>query len=237
MTEKYLYKYMPYSDHKDRPDWVTEIVKENKIFVPSAKQLNDPFELIFEMNASGESPVADQLNDLMDWKLFKDKIGIISFSKNPLNLLMWSHYGHGHKGLCLKFLIKNRLAYNNFFKETIYSNKIRKYEENEIFWTKATDWSYEQEVRYITTKYCQRHVSFEEIGLQLEEIILGPNISSDDAINIISSVKIYDKPYNVRCAEILKNSYQLTFSELSFEEIRAKYIKLKALQKISEKYK
>lgn len=139
MSEKYLYKYMPISDHDKRFVWIHEILKEKKIYVPAAKDLNDPFEMIFEINSSGESPVADQLQELMDWKTFKDKMGVISFTKCPLNLLMWSHYAHGHKGICLKFKIKDLAIYSKRFKEISYSDQIKKYGENEIFWTKATD--------------------------------------------------------------------------------------------------
>jgi len=237
MTDEYLFRYMPVSDHAQRFVWITEVLKERKIFVPAAKDLNDPFELIFEMNSSGESPVADQLEAMMDWKTLKDKMGVISFTKSPLNLLMWSHYAQGHKGICLKFKINNKDRYSKKFKEISYSDKIKKYEDNEIFWTKASDWSYEQEVRFISVSDCNKHVKLDQIGLDLEEIILGPNISSDDVMKIIILIEGSDLKYSLSCAELLQTSYKLSLAALGIAGIKEKYIKIKALQKVAEKYK
>lgn len=43
--------------------------------------------------------------------------------------------------------------------------------------------------------------------------------------------------YSLSCVEILKNSYKLSLSKLGAAEIKEKYIKIKSLQKLADKYK
>jgi len=97
-----------------------------------------------------------------------DKIGICSLSRDPLNLLMWAHYAHHHKGFVVEFdipaeatgvddrptnwllewLIPQEVAYQkskpvvNFFDDRDVVTKKR-------FLIKGEAWKYEQEERVI----------------------------------------------------------------------------------------
>lgn len=103
---------------------------------------------------------------------------VTCFSKNPKSILMWSHYGDKHKGVCLEY--ERPMSYD--FVDMKYSENRPKiktskltsfiaaktilgedYNQNvdqtiinemmEPYQTKASEWAYEQEVRcMITTK-------------------------------------------------------------------------------------
>lgn len=94
------------------------------------------------------------------------------FSKRNDSILMWSHYGDSHKGVCLEFEVNeddfSNINYSDkkcFFNiypiiesilksDYLGNNELYKSEENnEIalkpFLVKAKDWSYEEEVRFL----------------------------------------------------------------------------------------
>lgn len=132
----HLYKYSGLSGKREK--WVKNIILESKVYFPSQKELNDPFDC--------KIPVKFKANDLkarsywskvirrdnpdmsqselirtvkkllcdsktvdgkknLNNQLFKSiaKSGVGSFTKNPINILMWSYYAEGHSGVALRF--------------------------------------------------------------------------------------------------------------------------------------
>lgn len=97
-------------------------------------------------------------------ELLKD-IKITCFSEKKHNLLMWSHYGRNHTGLCLEFNTKKLISWCAKFspkspvflkvKYDILRENISydgKFDNNQLFsWlkTKSEDWAYEEELRLI----------------------------------------------------------------------------------------
>ena len=106
----------------------------------------------------------------------KLKTRILSLTTKQDNLLMWSHYGDSHKGICLeytsnqieKLLFENKMTKDDFiFAKVIYSEKrfsiadlsffkyfidekmINYLFRIEMYFTKFEDWSYEDEYRFI----------------------------------------------------------------------------------------
>lgn len=87
------------------------------------------------------------------------KMGLCCFSERDDSLLMWSHYGDSHKGVCLSFDFREDL---NFFTVPYCVEYPEKYPKinfiNEKqnsklyrlqFATKSKEWQYEQEIRII----------------------------------------------------------------------------------------
>lgn len=66
---------------------------------------------------------------------FANNIGLYCLSSKPDDILMWSHYGSGHSGFCLKF----EATANTPIDEQV----------NLVFLTKFLGWSYEEEWRII----------------------------------------------------------------------------------------
>ena len=87
-----------------------------------------------------------------------NNIGLYCLSSKPDDILMWSHYGSGHSGFCLKF---KATAYTPFFgraQEVQYSEDLPIVDVSNtpineqidlIFLTKFSGWSYEEEWRII----------------------------------------------------------------------------------------
>jgi Protein of unknown function (DUF2971) len=82
--------------------------------------------------------------------------GVCCFTADPLNILMWSHYGDSHNGVCVKINTTDEA----FFRETHFVNyskeypillykNLTKFPLYETLLTKAEIWQYEKEVRVL----------------------------------------------------------------------------------------
>ena len=175
-----IYKYL---DTKG----ITAIFTQT-LLAKHVEEFNDPFECdsihlyndkplddhrlptLFE----GESidPPPDICNAIKMSKMMHDKhkdgCAVICFSRDPLNILMWSHYAESHKGFVLGFDEEILLNSGNFSRNSLieiqysdkkpaFSNKswlpghtdIYNHFRNSIS-TKSRDWEYEKEVRLLT---------------------------------------------------------------------------------------
>lgn len=134
-----------------------------------------------------------------NYKNNKNRIGISCFSVNPKNILMWSHYANSHKGIVYKFdtnlfndnkdkkfinkAIKVNYSKNNGYELLNYAivdNEDSKQYVYELI-TKAKDWEYEQEYRYIdinTTIGQGRNKKFNKQSLKM--IIFGTKTSEEE---------------------------------------------------------
>ncbi|GAA0426124.1 DUF2971 domain-containing protein [Cocleimonas flava] len=74
---------------------------------------------------NGFSDPKGQTNSLFK---FLDKVGIFSLSEDPLNMLMWSHYGEDHKGLAYGFDANegSDLSNEEYFQPVKYSDQALK---------------------------------------------------------------------------------------------------------------
>lgn len=106
------------------------------------------------------------------------RMGICCFSKNWRNILQWSHYSDGHRGLVLKFDILKDLPFFWTPSNVIYTKEFPMVDilngedkDNTIkmFLTKALDWSYEEEVRVVKSINGNHHF----LKPSLIEIIFG----------------------------------------------------------------
>lgn len=118
-----LYKYMSFSSAQ-------KVIESNSIGFSCIEDLNDPFEgaaLCFSDETGNECHLAHNA--------FKSRLsrnfGVLSLTRNPLNALMWSHYGDDHRGVVLGFDV-NLSKLNEIdecviparFGEVIYSSTI-----------------------------------------------------------------------------------------------------------------
>ncbi len=117
------------------------------------------------------------------------KKGILSLSRDCLDVIMWSHYAEGHSGFCIGFEFSDDFRSSVFCgpTECIYTadNRFMSYfadstepESESDFWldmilltllTKSTDWKHEQEERFI--RHSPGDVNFSPT--ELREIIFG----------------------------------------------------------------
>jgi hypothetical protein len=146
--------------------------------------LNDPFEGRFDRGSldgqfstfrkwvsalvPATSASLDEVSKAVNEVLsFVDKSGVFSLSLNPLNELIWAHYGGSHKGFCVGYDLQKLVD----FEPTLHrclgvqyrdTAPVLKHEQligattptallQEILGVKSTPWRYEQEVRIIST--------------------------------------------------------------------------------------
>lgn len=147
------------------------------------------------------------------------KIIVTCFSKKNNEILMWSHYADGHKGVCIEFEFKN----NQDFFEVVYNKKRKKLNLKELLYRifyminqneqtpdealikllsfqfvvkSKKDWNYEEEVRCIKSlnegfKELSKGKYLCSIEGKINRIYLGCNISkeNEDVIRNLCQVK------------------------------------------------
>lgn len=138
-------------------------------------ELNDPFEFL---SVRGEEQSIRQQFRKMKTTISKTK-GIISFSKNWRNPLLWGHYADNHKGVCLGMEIPDQLL-----NKIIYaSSRLEIRHPIDECWmekminTKFRHWRYENEHRIFAELRTPDHdgiyyAEFSE-NLILKEVIFG----------------------------------------------------------------
>ncbi len=172
--ERILYKYREDGENTER------IFTEHTLWFAHPNEFNDPFDCYANVQVLDEEGLqklikkescssfeeqiyqeglhkydVDKLRE--DVNIVLNEIGVCCFTKNPSNILMWSHYAHNHKGICLEFdiledpdffmipldvnYVDNMPEYNHF--------KDRKFLVEKIIQPKYKIWKNEEEVRCI----------------------------------------------------------------------------------------
>lgn len=189
----YLYKYAPHNNDSRK----YEIITKSQLWFSKVESFNDPIDSKldyrqeytedeikqywenFIKNKPDNPPTLDKL--LQDWgnnssfiehqnrgfDKYRKGLGVFCFSKNPKNILMWSHYANNHKGIVYEFkpslfTDKKTSSFNAFPYKVNYPNDrcydllshtLKEEKKKEQFakelLTKANDWQYEEEYRMI----------------------------------------------------------------------------------------
>lgn len=162
-----------------------DAIKNQCLKLSLIDDLNDPFELF-----AADLPDSETRKEALKFKIhMTKKVGIICFSKNWKNPLLWSHYADRHKGAALEFNIKDNIAFSVKYRKNRYPINLKELKkgkrgvtkaETEGLWqTKFESWKYEEEVRIICTKdECIKKgslffKSFDD-EISLKGIVIGP---------------------------------------------------------------
>ena len=123
-----------------------------RLKVARFSDLNDPFEL---MAVNLREKRARQV--IRDFKEeYNTRTGLLCFSADWTNPVLWSHYGAKHRGICLGFDLKRSLAEKiEYQDERIFDelgtsedpSKISSNLQNLLVKTKFRHWEYEEEYR------------------------------------------------------------------------------------------
>lgn len=154
-----------------------------KFYAADRHALNDPFEgrfdrafldaqfSVLKMFVSGSAPGAlasiDDVSRATEGVLaFVDKSGVFSLSYNPLQELMWAHYGGSHCGFCIGYDTRKLVEFEPNTYQVLciqYSNAVPTVTTADLLsadspvtvlqkmlGVKSKPWAYEEEVRVIT---------------------------------------------------------------------------------------
>jgi hypothetical protein len=173
-------------------------IQEKRLKISTLDDLNDPFDLCpVDITHPAIAKAID--NHLAH---FRQTAGIICFSRNWDNLLLWSHYGDSHAGVCLGIDIADPLGIDA---DVLYQPNVLQIRGREdvtpdlidrLLRTKHESWSYEQEVRLLVClrdppdKNGRRWMKF-GAPLRLKEVIIGVNCPPDDSRRVEEAVKCY----------------------------------------------
>lgn len=186
--------------HMTSSDHGISSISFSRLKVARFAEVNDPFEL---MALNSHNREIRRL--LRRFKSLKNKeIGLLCFSRNWTQPMLWSHYASKHEGICLGFDIKR----GSELQEVKYEDKRPKMKsdngedaqsidadiQNLLLRTKYIGWEYEQELR----RFIDLSKTKEENGLYflpfdedlcLREIILGQrnNLSIEDVRALVKA--------------------------------------------------
>ncbi len=168
-----------------------KVMEENQLKVSLLSELND----IFDCRLNTVPFTADPSRPESSWaakilESISERTGLLCFSKNYRSPLLWGHYADGAKGLALGFdpgFFKKlqepiHVAYQKQRSELSWPKDITQpfLQEltRDLFGTKAEEWNYESEVRYLVKlEDCvpRTRMYFTKFnGRALREVIVGP---------------------------------------------------------------
>jgi hypothetical protein len=152
----------------------------------------------------------------------RQKFGVACFSTNPKNVLLWSHYGAGHSGVCLQFNVaRDYPVFGTAFDVKIATDltlptinwmKSMAQDIGTVFFQKNSWWDYEKERRIVLRDQGGKYVAFRRDALS--RIILGCNIKACDeayidellahrASRMMPSVSVYRAEPHQRLAKLV----------------------------------
>jgi len=110
--------------------------------------------------------------------------GVLSFSTNPTNIIMWAQYANNHNGICLEVDIPKD---TKSLKEVRYTQQQPLFVVHEVmnekhgrfldlFYTKSIHWKHETEWRMVTR---QGNEAKQIPGAVINRIIYGINVSNE----------------------------------------------------------
>jgi hypothetical protein len=180
-----LYKYR--SLMGESRDHTRRAIVDTEVYFSRCTQFNDPFDC--RLNVRGETD--DKLRRQMD--TVTESIGIFCLSECKGNLLMWSHYGDAHRGLCLEYSTSegslfgcslDQVSYTDAYSELSVTDNIDLNWTRTYLSTKSDDWKYEKEWRIFYHTAGVHQAPSED----LSAVILGCMISCEDREEVIKWV-------------------------------------------------
>lgn len=195
-------------------------IEHKRIKVSLFDDLNDPFELMgFNLENQAQRSV---------WNIFREyftkQVGLICFSSQWQNPVMWSHYGDKHKGICLGFDVPDEalkkvryITKRKQFKigKSLDSHEITTELMSLAIRYKYKEWSYEREYRGIVPlkerdKSNYYFIPFSEDFI-LKEVIIGANCErtpiwfKDILLPYVSPIKVIKSRLAFQCFKVVKN--------------------------------
>lgn len=206
------------------------------VFLKNAQEeLGEDAKTLFYQMIESNTPFIRKMLD----ETFNDKIGILSLTEKPNNLLMWAHYASNYEGYITGFD-----ATHPYFKEqkTISDEfrHLRKVEYRqvrpslpliemtgvEIFLVKSMQWSYEQEWRIlrplqdadkiIESSGFSIHL-FQIPPMAIKEVILGCRMKDEIRTEIITTLKNSQQFQHVKLIQtkVDETEFKLTFHDIT----------------------
>jgi hypothetical protein len=194
-------------------------LNRGKIKISTIDELNDPFDL---SAVDTTDPAIDSaLTELI--RRFRKSRGLLCFSRNWDNILLWSHYGCCHTGICLGFDIADTRTGGEYDVEVSYQpNLLDVRRPEDVDWefadrllrTEYEVWSYEQELRVFVSLEDppdDKGMNWFYFGkdLDLKEVIVGAQCSPEAARKVTRVRERYGDAVEISWACLKKDALSL----------------------------
>jgi hypothetical protein len=157
-----------------------EAIRDRRLKIALIPELNDPFELL--VFASRDLETRRKFKDVKD--RLATYAGLLCFSGDWQNPVLWSHYAEGHRGLCLGFDVGAELARVTYVRKRLQANLSAlsgngddaSNEMHKMLTTKFCHWRYEKEYRlFVQLKDSGCKLQFVDFcnEIVLKEVIVG----------------------------------------------------------------
>lgn len=176
-TTFYKYKSL------DNFEFLLDLLLKERLYAANYHELNDPMEGVIKIDNTVTK------NKESEWESILNYLRVVCFTKDPNNLLMWSHYANGTKGCVIEFeLLENqevyRIEYKN--KPTVSADKINLKGAYEILTYKQKPWKYEAEYRCILD-------SDKFLPIKIKSVTFGAR-ANDESIKLLMDILSLCKP-------------------------------------------
>lgn len=253
--------------YRSPTDYTKDEIKNNYIYFSKPIHYNDPYDGILNLYIEGtyeelsrylydyslnsnltEFAIKNNLqNKRITFDILRESnfspLYLASLTRNPENILMWSHYAMNHTGICIGYKINaNKLTVNKGYMEkydiplvdVIYKKDPPEFQNligldfaNELkrrVNTKFKDWEYEEETRLtLTRNFLDPKCDFHKLPYvylpddTVSEIIFGAKIDSKYKRDIIKIANEMDYSIKFRQAKINSFEYKLTIENINVE--------------------
>ncbi len=174
----FLYKFRSVSGEAFR--YSQDIFVNRRLYVPTAKVLNDPNEGVATINIQNQYAAwGNQLEE----RNRQSQTRLCAMTQDYRSPVVWAHYADEHRGICLELDTDEIDTSDGILKPVTYSNTVPVLGHNtgahvrEAFLNKTEEWAYENEWRYITTN-ASPFLSLTENAVQ--RVLLGARFDSAD---------------------------------------------------------
>ena len=184
-----LFKYKALNTKEDLIR-IIDILKNNRLYLPTRKQLNDPFECV-SVSPAAEGVMGSGIMYAADeepafWENGRDEYKILAMSEECFSPQMWAYYCSDYSGICLGFLSNNSFS---TARPVRYTDEQYTYTNGDLYGPdlvlksvekglliKQQEWSHEKEWRIISNRNIQ-YYTYDEKDLMC--IIVGYRMNDE----------------------------------------------------------
>ena len=193
-TTYYKYKSL------DNFQYLLDLILRERLYAAKYHELNDPMEGVINTN---DKAIRD---NEVTWESIINEFRVVCFTRDPDNLLMWSHYSDGRRGCVIEFELLeeyevHKINYRD--KPLVNVDKLNSDTALEILTYKQKPWKYEAEYRCIL-----KNEMF--LPIKIKSVTFGSR-ANNQSIELLMDILSLCKPELLTQGEpelnLLKNSH------------------------------
>lgn len=200
--------------------WALDDIEKRRIKISEIDQTNDPFELWCV--SQPDRPLRDALRAYK--QEMSRQFGLICFSEDWVNPLLWSHYADKHRGICLGFDVNELVLRKVSYVRDRPSLKLPLTNEaaDQLLWTKYRDWKYEEERRSWLRLDEQEdghyfyHFDTQQNFMRLREVIVGPLCDTTEA-RVKTALADHSDQVKIIKARLAFRTFRIVIKQDGFE--------------------